>query len=53
MELTHINEKNLPKMVDVGSKQISQRTAIASGVIKMSQKAYELGLSGEGKNFNN
>ena len=49
MELTHINEKNLPKMVDVGLKQITQRTAIASGVIKMSQKAYELGLSGEGK----
>ena len=49
MELTHINEKNLPKMVDVGLKEITQRTAIASGIIKMSQKAYELGLSGEGK----
>lgn len=49
MKLTHINEKNLPKMVDVGLKEISQRMAIASGIIKMSKQAYELALSGTGK----
>jgi len=35
MKLTHINEKNNPKMVDVGSKDITKRVAIASGKIKM------------------
>ena len=35
MKLTHINEKNNPKMVDVGEKEITKRVAIASGKIKM------------------
>jgi len=35
MKLTHINEKNNPKMVDVGNKDITKRVAIASGKIKM------------------
>ena len=35
MKLTHINEKNNPKMVDVGDKNITKRIAIASGKIKM------------------
>jgi len=35
MKLTHINEKNNPKMVDVGEKDITKRIAIASGKIKM------------------
>jgi len=35
MKLTHINEKNNPKMVDVGNKNITKRIAIASGKIKM------------------
>lgn len=38
--LTHLNEKNIPKMVDVSNKDITKRTAIASGVIKMSKDAY-------------
>ena len=33
--LTHINEKNNPKMVDVTDKDITKRVAIASGKIKM------------------
>ena len=35
MKLTHINEKNNPKMVDVGDKDITKRIAIASGEIHM------------------
>ena len=49
MKLTHINDKKLPKMVDVGAKDISSRIAVASGVIKMSKEAYELAQSGTGK----
>lgn len=40
MQLTHINEQNHPKMVDVGQKDITKRIARASGKIKMSQDAY-------------
>jgi len=38
MNLTHINEKNNPKMVDVGEKEITKRVAIASGEIKMKKE---------------
>ncbi|MCE3040412.1 cyclic pyranopterin monophosphate synthase MoaC [Helicobacter anatolicus] len=41
MKLTHLNEKNNPKMVDVESKEVTQRVAIASGEIQMSKEAYE------------
>lgn len=40
MQLTHINEQNHPKMVDVGQKDITKRIARASGKIKMSEDAY-------------
>ena len=40
-ELTHLDEKDRPKMVDVGAKDPTRRIAVASGVIKMSPKAYE------------
>ena len=38
MKLTHINEKNNPKMVDVGNKDITKRIAIASGEIHMKEE---------------
>ena len=38
MKLTHINEKNNPKMVDVGEKNITKRVAIASGEILMKEE---------------
>ncbi|NPA50065.1 MAG: cyclic pyranopterin monophosphate synthase MoaC [Epsilonproteobacteria bacterium] len=41
MELTHIDENNLPKMVDVSLKDNTQRVAVASGVIKVSKEAFE------------
>ncbi len=39
--LTHINEKNNPKMVDVTDKDITKRVAIASGKIQMQNKTKE------------
>ena len=41
MELTHLDDKNRPKMVDVSSKSETKRVAVASGEIKMSKEAYE------------
>lgn len=41
MKITHLNENNHPRMVDVGQKPITQRIAVASGKITMSKEAYE------------
>lgn len=41
MNLTHLDEQKRPKMVDVGAKEESERVAVASGIIRMSQEAYE------------
>ncbi len=40
MNLTHIDESNNPKMVDVSKKNDTLRIATASGVIKMSKEAF-------------
>ncbi len=40
MDLTHLDENNRPKMVDVSEKQETTRVAVASGQISMSQEAY-------------
>lgn len=42
MKLTHINDKNNPNMVDVSSKDISKRIAIARGEISISKEAFEI-----------
>lgn len=47
--LTHLNEQNLPKMVDVGNKNITRRVALASGNIKMSRDAYNAIKENTGK----
>ena len=39
-DLTHLDEKKRPKMVDVGAKEPSERVAMASGVIRMSPEAF-------------
>ncbi|NPA81841.1 MAG: cyclic pyranopterin monophosphate synthase MoaC [Epsilonproteobacteria bacterium] len=41
MNLTHLDENDMPKMVDVSNKDDTERVAIASGKIKMSQEAYD------------
>lgn len=40
MELTHLDQNNNPKMVDVGDKAITSRIAVASGRIQMSEAAF-------------
>ena len=42
MELTHLDEKDRPKMVDVSPKEDTKRVARASGIIQMSQKAFDM-----------
>jgi cyclic pyranopterin phosphate synthase len=41
MNLTHLDENNKPKMVDVSDKENSTRIAIASGVIEVTPEAYK------------
>ncbi|HIP54787.1 MAG TPA: cyclic pyranopterin monophosphate synthase MoaC [Sulfurimonas autotrophica] len=41
MNLTHLDENQRPKMVDVSEKHNTTRVAVASGIIKMSQDAYD------------
>ncbi len=40
MNLTHLDENNRPKMVDVSDKAITKREAVASGTIFMSEDAF-------------
>ncbi len=40
MELTHLDENDRPKMVDVSSKDETKRVANASGIITMNKEAY-------------
>ncbi|EKJ5571050.1 cyclic pyranopterin monophosphate synthase MoaC [Campylobacter jejuni] len=42
MKLSHLDEKNHPKMVDVSDKNITSRIATASGMIYMSQEAFDV-----------
>ena len=41
MKLTHLDENQRPKMVDVSDKSQTTRVAVASGIIEMSQDAYD------------
>jgi len=41
MNLTHLDENQRPKMVDVSDKSQTTRVAVASGMIEMSQDAYD------------
>lgn len=47
--LTHIDEKNRPKMVDVSPKDDTLRVATASGVITMSETAFNAVKDNTGK----
>jgi len=40
MNLTHLDEQNRPKMVDVSDKVGTKRVAVASGIIKVSKEAF-------------
>jgi len=47
--LTHLDENNRPKMVDVSEKENTTRIAIASGIITMNDKAFKNVVSNENK----
>ncbi|MGB2552366.1 cyclic pyranopterin monophosphate synthase MoaC [Campylobacter sp. MOP51] len=49
MMLTHLDEKNRPKMVDVSEKSPTTRIAVASGIIKMSKEAFNAIKENTGK----
>jgi len=49
MQLTHLDEKDRPKMVDVSDKDESFRVAVASGIITMSQVAFDMIISQQTK----
>ncbi len=49
MKLTHLDEKNRPKMVDVSDKNDTTRVAVASGQISMSQEAFDAIISNNTK----
>jgi cyclic pyranopterin phosphate synthase len=42
VKLTHLDERGRARMVDVGDKPESERTAVAEGTIRMSREAYDL-----------
>jgi len=41
INLTHLDEQDRPKMVDVSDKAVTTRIAVASGIIEVSPAAYE------------
>lgn len=49
MNLTHLDEKDRPKMVDVSAKVETTRVAVASGIITMSKEAYSAIVSNNTK----
>ena len=49
MNLTHLDEQNRPKMVDVSNKDNTTRVAVASGTISMNQKAFLNVVNNENK----
>jgi cyclic pyranopterin monophosphate synthase len=41
VKLTHLDEAGRVRMVDVGDKPVSERTAIAEGAVRMSRAAFD------------
>ena len=42
MTLSHVDESGRARMIDVGDKPVSVRTAVAEGAVRMSPEAYRL-----------
>ena len=49
MDLTHLDENDRPKMVDVSDKDNTTRVAVASGIIEVTQEAYDVVISNTAK----
>ena len=42
MKLSHLDAEGRARMVDVGDKPESERTAVADGAVRMSREAFDL-----------
>ncbi|HXW97888.1 MAG TPA: cyclic pyranopterin monophosphate synthase MoaC [Gemmatimonadales bacterium] len=42
MSLSHVDEAGRARMVDVGDKPVSRRSAVAEGLVRMSEEAFAL-----------
>jgi cyclic pyranopterin phosphate synthase len=42
VKLTHLDERGRARMVDVGGKPVSERSAVAEGAVRMSREAFNL-----------
>jgi cyclic pyranopterin phosphate synthase len=49
MTLTHLDENNKPKMVDVSDKDETTRIAIASGIIEVTKEAFDAVVNNSAK----
>lgn len=49
MNLTHLDNNNQPKMVDVGDKEDTTRSATASGIIELTKEAYDAVINNTAK----
>jgi len=49
VNLTHLDNNDRPKMVDVGGKDPTKRKATASGIISMSKEAYDAVITNSAK----
>jgi cyclic pyranopterin phosphate synthase len=49
VNLTHLDEKNKPKMVDVSDKDETVRIAVASGIIEVGRVAFDAVMANETK----
>ena len=49
MNLTHLDEQNKPKMVDVSDKDNTTRIATASGIIEVGQEAFDTVIANTAK----
>lgn len=49
MNLTHLDEQNKPKMVDVSNKDETIRIATASGIIEVGQEAFDAVINNSAK----
>jgi len=49
MNLTHLDENDRPKMVDVSQKANTERVATASGIITVTQEAYNAVITNSAK----
>jgi cyclic pyranopterin phosphate synthase len=47
--LTHLDENDRPKMVDVSAKDNTTRVAVASGIIEVTKEAYEVVVNNTAK----